>query len=186
MDWVLEFLDFASTTLGLAFVLDKSANARPAPRVIVVGGFLGEIVFSVPVTFLFFSGVSVGGGFRGPTGFLCFPSEGVRTVEFSLRVFDLGMRDSFRMAFSLPEVERTLTVFEVVTGEGAVREGMVALLLETCAGVVEPLIGSRGTNTGVFTADLFEPEVVGDSGLLRTTKHWSAPLNSKKQATNLI
>jgi len=169
-DWELEFRfrDLASRTLGLAFVLDKSANTRPVPRV-VVAGFLGEVAFSVPATFLFFSGVSTGGGFRGPTGFFCL-SEGVRTMEFSLRVLGFGTRDSFSVAFSLPEVERTLTVFEVVTGERAVREGTVALLFATCAGVVEPLIGSRGTNTGVLTTGLLAPESVDESGMSWTTE----------------
>ena len=170
-DWVLEFRDFALRVFGLAFVLDKSANARPVARVMGVGGFLGEIAFSVPVAFLFFSGVSVGGGFRGPTGFFTLPSEGVRTREFSLSVFGLGTRDSLGVAFSLPEVVRTLTTLEVVTGEGAAREGMVALLFVTCAGVVEPLMGSRGTNNGVLTTDLLAPEIVDDSGVLWTSKN---------------
>src|SRR5258708_7146755 len=135
----------------------------------VVGGFLGEIAFSPPATFFFFfSEVRVGVGFRGPMGFFSLPSEGVRTREFSLRILGLGRRDPFGLAFSLPEVERTLTafVFEVVAGVRVVREGKVALLFTTCSGVVEPLMGSRGTNTGVLTTDLF----VDDSGVLRAAK----------------
>lgn len=151
--------------LELVFVLDKSANTRPALRVTEVVGFLGEAAFSVPVAFLFFSGVSVGGGFRGPIGFFILLSEGVRTMEFSSRTLGLGTRDSFKPIFSLREVERAL-VFGVVTGDRAVREGMVALLLATCAGVVDPLIGSSGTNTGVFVIDLFALETAEDSGVL--------------------
>ena len=155
-------------TLGLALVFDKSANARPALRVTVVRGFFGETAFSVPRAFFFLSGVSVGGGFLGPTGFFSLPSEGVRATEFSLRTLGLGTRDSLNVAFSFLEVERTLTVFEAVAGERAVREGIVALLFTTCAGVVEPFIGSRGTNTGVFTTDLLAPGVADNSGVLRT------------------
>lgn len=164
-DWPLLFRDLVPRTLGLAFVLDKSARIRPAPRVMVVGGFLGEMTFSFPTAF-FFSGVRVGGGFRGPTGFFDLPPEGVRTREFSLRVLGLGRRDSFGLVFSFPEVERTLTVFEAVTGGRAVRVGKVALLFATCSGVVDPMMGSNGTKTAVLMTDL----LVDDSGVLRTTK----------------
>ena len=136
----------------------------------VVGDFLGEITFSPPATFFFFfSEVSAGVGFRGPVGFFSLPSEGVRARAFSLRVLGLGIRDPFGLEFSLPEVERTLTVFvfEAVAGDKVVREGKVALLFATCSGVVEPLIGSRGTKTGVFPIDLF----VEDSGALRAAKY---------------
>ena len=141
-----------------------------------VGGFLGEIAFLVLVTFLFFSGVSAGGGFRRLRGFLTLPSKGVRTIEFSLRALGLGTR----LVFSLPEVEQTLTVLKVVTGERVVREGTVALLSTTCAGVVEPLMGSRGMNNGTLNTDLFAPEIVDDSGVLWTMKNRSTVLNSKK------
>ena len=167
-EWTLEFRDLGPRMLGLAFVLDRSVKTRPALRVAVVEGSLGETAFSFPAGFFFFfSGVSVGGGFRGPTGFFTLPSEGIRTREFSLRVLGLDTRDSLGAEFSLPEVGRTLTVF-VLTGDRAVREGIVALLFATCSGVVEPLIGSRGTNTGGFTADL----LVDDSGVLRTIKYY--------------
>ena len=145
----------------MAFELDKSAKARPVPRVMVVEGFFGETAFSLPATFFFF--LSVGVGFRGPMGFFSLPSEGVRTREFSFKVLGLGRRDPFGLAFSLLEVERTLTVFvfEVVVGDRVVREGKVALLFTTCSVVVDPLIGSRGTKTGVLT---------GESVVLRAAK----------------
>jgi len=87
-------------------------------------------------------------------------------MKFSLRALSLGTRCSFRLAFSLPEGEQTLTALEGMAGDGAVRECTVVLVYTTCAGVVEPLIGSRGTNTDVFTTDLLAPEVVDDSGVL--------------------
>ena len=111
--------------------------------------------------------MSVGEGSRGPTGFFTLPSEDIRTRELSSGVLSLNTRNSFGVEFSLPEVGRTLTVF-VLTGDSTVREGMVALLFAACPGVVEPLIGSRETNAGVFTADL----LVGGSGVLRAIKYY--------------
>ena len=46
------------------------------------------------------------------------------------------------------------------------RDDKVALLFTTCSGVVEPLMGSRGTEAGVPTVNLF----VDDSGVPRTAK----------------